>query len=74
MNGPILLTAIWLVPIATILAILPVERANHGLIKKIALFGNGVNLGLIIWLTFLFMAWGSDVLIAPGRSRWQRWG
>ena len=56
MNGPILLTAIWLVPIATILAILPVERANHGLIKKIALFGNGVNLGLIIWLTFLFMA------------------
>lgn len=55
MNGPTLLTAIWLVPLFTLLATLPVERHNHGLIKRISLAGNTINLGLILWLTRRFI-------------------
>lgn len=55
MNGPILLTAIWLLPFFTVLVSLPVHRDNHALIKKISLVGNSINLGLIIWLTLSFM-------------------
>jgi NADH-quinone oxidoreductase subunit M len=56
MNGPLLLTSIWLIPFFTVLATLPVARGNHGLIKRISLAGNTVNLGLIIWLAVKFGA------------------
>lgn len=55
MFGPTLLTAIWLLPVLTVLATLPVDGRNHLLIKKISLVGAAVNLGLIIWLTLAFV-------------------
>lgn len=54
MNGPLLLTAIWLIPFLTVLATLPVNGGNHALIKRISLAGNTLNLGLIIWLVISF--------------------
>jgi NADH-quinone oxidoreductase subunit M len=56
MNGPLLLTAIWLIPFLTVLATLPVSRCNHGLIKRISLAGSAINLCLIIWLAVKFSA------------------
>ncbi len=56
MNGPLLLTAIWLIPLLTVLVTLPVARGNHALIRQLSLAGNTVNLGLIIWLTISFSA------------------
>lgn len=55
MNGPTLLTVIWVLPFLTALLSLPADRNNHRLIKKISLVGNGINLLLIVWLTFRFI-------------------
>ena len=56
MNESILLTVIWVLPFVTALLTLPVRPASHRLIKQITLAGSAVNLLLIIWLTFRFMA------------------
>jgi len=55
MEGSTLLTAIWLVPFLTVLATLPINKHDHGMIKRISLVGNGLNLILIVWLTLRFM-------------------
>lgn len=68
MNGPALLTAIWLIPFFTVLASLPVDRHNHGLIKKISLLGNTLNLGLIIWLTVSFMQSAAGIGTGTGTN------
>ncbi|OGQ98619.1 MAG: NADH dehydrogenase [Deltaproteobacteria bacterium RIFOXYD12_FULL_55_16] len=55
MNGPLLLTTIWLLPFITGLAILPLNRDAHQKIKQISLLGNGLNLLLIIFLLLRFI-------------------
>lgn len=56
MNGPTLLTIIWLIPFLTAFLSLFVKADNHLAVKKISLCGNGLNLLLIIFLTFKFMS------------------
>ncbi len=69
MQGSTLLTAIWLLPFLTAAATLPVSKDNDGLVKRISLWGNGLNLGLIVWLLFKFMAavGSSTATAAAGR-------
>jgi NADH-quinone oxidoreductase subunit M len=55
MNGSLLLTLIWIIPFVIALACLPVQRDNHRLIKLISLFGNLINLVLVIFLTLKFI-------------------
>ncbi len=55
MNGPLLLTLIWVLPFAIALASVPVRHDNHVLIKMISLVGNLFNLLLVILLTFQFI-------------------
>jgi NADH-quinone oxidoreductase subunit M len=56
MNGPFLLTMIWVVPFITALACLPVRHDDHRRIKRISLAGNLINLLLVISLTFRFIS------------------
>ncbi|GBE12157.1 NAD(P)H-quinone oxidoreductase chain 4 1 [bacterium BMS3Bbin14] len=55
MNGPFLLTTIWIMPFAIALASLPVRHDNHRLIKMISLVGNLINFILIVVLTLQFI-------------------
>jgi len=55
MDGPFLLTTIWLLPLLTAGCSLPVARQNLRALRAIALTGNGMNLLLIVWLTVRFM-------------------
>ena len=55
MNGPFLLTLIWIIPFVVALACLPVHRDNHRLVKLFSLAGNLINLGLAIFLTIKFI-------------------
>ena len=55
MNGPLLLTIIWIIPFLTALVSVPVKRGNHRLIKKISLIGNSLNLFFIIILVAQFV-------------------
>jgi len=55
MNGPFLLTIIWIIPFVVALACLPVRHDNHRLIKIFSLAGTLINLGLVILLTWKFI-------------------
>jgi NADH-quinone oxidoreductase subunit M len=55
MNGPFLLTLIWVVPFITALACLPIRTDDHRSIKFISLIGNAINLLLVTILTFKFI-------------------
>lgn len=55
MNGPFLLTTIWIMPFVIALASLPVRHDNHRLIKMISLVGNLINFILIVVLTLQFI-------------------
>ncbi len=55
MNGPFLLTIIWLIPFFIALLSIPVKHDNHMTVKNISLWGNGLNLALIILLTLKFI-------------------
>lgn len=55
MNGPFLLTLIWIIPFLVALASIPVARENHLRIKMISMVGNLVNLLLVIVLTAQFI-------------------
>ena len=55
MNGPFLLTMIWVVPFITALACLPIRTDDHRSIKAISLVGTLINLLLVIVLTFKFI-------------------
>ncbi len=55
MNGPFLLTMIWVVPFITALACLPVQVDDHQRIKMISLIGNLINLLLVTILTCKFI-------------------
>ena len=55
MNGPFLLSIIWVIPFVVALACLPVRPDNHRLIKQISLLGGLINLGLVILLTGMFI-------------------
>ncbi|MCI5208271.1 MAG: NADH-quinone oxidoreductase subunit M [Candidatus Electrothrix sp. ATG2] len=56
MNGPFLLTMIWIVPFITALACLPIRTEDHRSIKLISLAGNLINLLLVVTLTFKFIS------------------
>ncbi|MCI5138515.1 MAG: hypothetical protein D3922_08900, partial [Candidatus Electrothrix sp. AR1] len=66
MNGPFLLTMIWVVPFITALACLPVQTDDHRSIKAISLVGNLINLLLVIVLTFKFIAVSAANPVADG--------
>ena len=68
MNGPFLLTLIWIIPFVTALACLPVHRDNHRLIKLISLVGNLINLALVIILTLKFIAAAGSAPAGSGSS------
>lgn len=70
MNGPFLLTLIWIVPFLAALLSLPVARKNHVRIKMISLVGNLINLMLVIVLTvqFIDIAGSNPVGIDAGSS------
>lgn len=55
MNGPFLLTLIWIIPCLVAVACLPVRHDNHRLIKLISLGGNLINLALVVLLTLKFI-------------------
>ncbi len=55
MNGPTLLTIIWLIPFLTAFVSMFVKQDNHITVKRISLFGNSLNLLLIITLTLKFI-------------------
>ncbi len=55
MNGPFLLTLIWVLPFIIALVTIPVHQENHLRIKVISLLGNFVNLILVILLTIQFI-------------------
>ncbi len=55
MNGPFLLTLIWVIPFGIALLSIPVRANNHLAIKLISLLGNFVNLILVILLTMQFI-------------------
>ena len=64
MNGPLLLTLIWVIPFVIALASLPVPHDDHQRIKMLSLLGTIVNLALVIILTLQFIdvaATGSTV-------------
>lgn len=66
MNGPLLLTIIWIVPFLTALASVPVHGENHQRIKLISLVGNSINLLLVIGLTGLFIQAASANPVVEG--------
>ncbi|MCK4839457.1 MAG: hypothetical protein KAS94_11695, partial [Desulfobulbaceae bacterium] len=68
MNGPFLLTLIWIIPFLVALASLPVRHDNHRLIKLFSLVGNLFNLALVILLTFKFIGVAGSVPGASGAS------
>lgn len=68
MNGPFLLTMIWVVPVITALACLPVRVDDHRSIKRISLVGNLINLLLVIVLTFKFIAVSAAQPVADGAA------
>ncbi|MCW5202476.1 MAG: NADH-quinone oxidoreductase subunit M [Candidatus Electrothrix communis] len=68
MNGPFLLTMIWVVPFITALACLPVRTDDHRSIKAIALVGNLINLLLVIVLTFKFIDVSTANPVADGAA------
>jgi NADH-quinone oxidoreductase subunit M len=68
MNGPFLLTLIWIIPFVVALASLPVRHDNHRLIKQFSLVGNLINLGLVIFLTMKFMAVAGSAPVASSSS------
>ncbi len=55
MNGPLLLTLIWVIPFVIALASLPVRHDDHQRIKMISLLGTLINLVLVIALTIQFI-------------------
>jgi len=55
MNGPLLLTLIWLLPFLTALALLPLRAENHRAIKLLSLAGSSLNLLFIIILALQFI-------------------
>jgi len=55
MNGPLLLTLIWAIPLVVALASLPVRPGNHQRIKMLSLLGTLINLVLVIVLTLQFI-------------------
>lgn len=55
MNGPFLLTLIWIIPLMLVLLTLPVPCEKHQRIKMISMVGNLVNLMLVIVLTGQFI-------------------
>ncbi len=55
MNGPTLLTIIWLLPFLTAIASMGVKQGNHLAVKKLSLAGSSLNLALIIFLTIKFI-------------------
>ena len=68
MNGPFLLTLIWIIPFVVALACLPVRHDNHRLIKLFSLVGNLINLGLVIFLTLKFIDVAGSAPAASGSS------
>lgn len=77
MNGPTLLTSIWLLPLASALITMAIHRDRLGAIRLVSLVGNGVNLLLAAWLTLWLVLDGgpasggtSTVLLHSYRLRW----
>ncbi|MDU9048354.1 MAG: NADH-quinone oxidoreductase subunit M [Candidatus Electrothrix sp. Rat3] len=68
MNGPFLLTMIWVVPFITALACLPVRVDDHRSIKIISLVGNLINLLLVTVLTFKFIGVSAANPVADGAA------
>ena len=68
MNGSFLLTLIWIIPFVVALASLPVRHDNHRLIKLFSLFGNLINLTLVIILTLKFITVAGSAPTANGSS------
>ncbi|MEN8189303.1 MAG: NADH-quinone oxidoreductase subunit M [Thermodesulfobacteriota bacterium] len=62
MNGPLLLTLIWVIPFVIALITLPLHNDDHLRIKQVSLWGNLVNLIFVISLTFKFIG---DTAAAP---------
>jgi NADH-quinone oxidoreductase subunit M len=71
MNGPFLLTMIWVVPFITALACLPVRPEDHQRIKFISLTGNLLNLLLVIGLTIGFISASGNHPVAEGAAESQ---
>ncbi len=68
MNGPFLLTLIWIIPFVVALACLPVRHDNHRLIKLFSLVGSLINLALVIFLTLKFIDVAGAAPAANGSS------
>ncbi len=68
MNGPFLLTMIWVVPFITALACLPIRTDDHRSIKFISLTGNLINFLLVTILTFKFISISAANPVADGAS------
>ncbi|MCI5126160.1 MAG: NADH-quinone oxidoreductase subunit M [Candidatus Electrothrix sp. AR5] len=68
MNGPFLLTMIWVVPFITALACLPIRTDDHRSIKFISLIGNLINFLLVTLLTFKFINVSAANPVADGAS------
>ncbi len=68
MNGPFLLTMIWVVPFITALACLPIRTDDHRSIKFISLTGNLINFLLVTILTFKFISVSAANPVADGAS------
>lgn len=68
MSEATLLTATWVIPVlVVVLSMLP-GRDNHMAVKKISLLGNGLNLGLIIWICFKFIDATANDPVAPNAT------
>lgn len=68
MNGPFLLTIIWIIPFIVALACLPIRHDNHRLIKMVSLGGNLINLALVIILTLKFINVAATAAAANGST------
>jgi NADH-quinone oxidoreductase subunit M len=55
MNGPLLLTLIWVIPFGIALASLAIRHDDHQRIKMLSLLGTVINLVLVITLTLRFL-------------------
>lgn len=56
MNAACLLTLTWLLPLVSAGALMAFPAGSRAGVKRFALLANTLNLGLIAWLSFLFMA------------------